>query len=196
MNDYNEDNLLRQRYGETLAELDRLAEAIDRKEYPGLAWPARSRPVRRIIWPALAACAAAVLIAAGLTWLLPDPAGPVAPAGLEKTAASAPAEKEKDKKIVWSVPAGFNVSLAGSISLELPSISMSPGDGGGIEWAVPTIEFPSHEERSINNESSKLDSHPSYCRSGYRPPGNLFARATGAGTGTGQATPRRPGAAA
>ena len=155
MNQDNEDNLLDPLSQEVLNRLRDLAGEIDRRRYPGQAWPARRRGngVRRIVFSApgiAAAVAAAVLLMAGLWSMLQNGAlGTHRP-----TAATQVASAPADTDVPSEDPVEIDPSIAGDVSLEIPSISIPTfSDGAGFEWKVPSLSFPSPVERSTSDES-------------------------------------------
>ncbi len=162
---HDEDKMLRERFPEVLAGLDRLARSIDQQKFPGRAWqgaPRRRNSVISVVFRASFATAAAavLLIAATTGWRLvvhtttptrlgqpdaPAMAGKVDPAAEDLTIptgiASAAAE------LTWCLPAA-----------PLPSTSRDPNSGEGIDWSIPTVTFPSLKDLDDELEKDLNDS--------------------------------------
>ncbi len=65
MNSYEQDNSSERReFGETIEQLDRLADALDRQRYPGEAWPVRRLRTRKVklLWRVAAGATAAAAV--------------------------------------------------------------------------------------------------------------------------------------
>ena len=141
-------------FQDVLGELAELAAMIDLGTYTGRAWPVRRRRVRRIVLTVAAVgSAAAAIILAVLVWdFLPRPDGQWTAARPAATqVASAPAQSEPD----WFVLAQIDPSVSAEVSFEIPSLTMpsGTGEGGGLEWELPTISFPASEEGSESYDS-------------------------------------------
>ena len=82
-----------EQFPEVVAGLDRLAERIDRRRYPGVAWQGPQPRGRRVIYRIglAAAAAAAVLVLAAVVYQAPQ--GPAAPGPTNVVAASTAGEE-------------------------------------------------------------------------------------------------------
>jgi hypothetical protein len=153
-----DDKELQEGFRDVLDGLSRLAGRMRQERYPGLAWPARrQRRIRLLHWPVLAAAAAAAAVFLAVVLRLPHAIPKVDQVG-PSPVASAPAGTQ-EKEITWSIPTEIDVSVAGQVSLEIPTLSIpslgdaSLEDANGFGWAIPAISFPSLEERSSNHDS-------------------------------------------
>ena len=129
-----------------LADLARLAQAIDARRFPGRAWPVRRRNVLRVWWPpamTAMAAAAAILLAVLLAWQS-DSRGPV-----RTTFPPSVAQVQDHGEDDWDLPAGITPELAdmaqpnlvGQLELSIPNVSMPPLGGGTFTWSVPQMEL-------------------------------------------------------
>ena len=133
-------------------DLDALAEAIDRRTYPGSAWPVRRRRrFRRPVVAAVAAAAAvivAVLLARPGTVPLPN-GGTLAMNPTSRQATSVPAAQP-----MWTVPSGITPAITAPASFTIPQIMIPSGnEADGFRWRVPTVSFPSSSEGSKSRDS-------------------------------------------
>lgn len=128
-----------------LADLARLARAIDARAYPGRAWPVRQRLVLRVWLPpalAAAAAAAAIVLAVVLAWQTDGPA----PTGARQHPVVVQVSQEDEE---WDVPADITPeladmaqpSLAGQLDMSIPNVSMPPLGGGTFTWNVPVMDL-------------------------------------------------------
>ena len=138
------------RFAEILGDLDSLAETLDRRAYPGSAWPVRRR--RRFWWPiAVAAAAAAVIVAVLLVrGAAPPPSvKTIAMAPTSRQATSVPATRP-----TWTVPSGITPAFTTPATFAIPRITIpSGGEAGGFRWHVPTLSFPASSEGNTNRDS-------------------------------------------
>ena len=170
---HDNDNSQRDEYDEVLGELGKLATAIDRQSYPGVAWTGPPRRARKIVLSlavAASAVAAAVALAAGLGWLLSDAVVLPTTIGRDAQSVVAIAEDNTREKIEddsqWQIPS-VDVSLAGGVDFEIPGVSISSIGGGDFEWEIPSLNQPSLENGSDNHETQE-DNPDTVGRSGSR----------------------------
>ncbi len=147
MNNSQHKNQPQEQFPDVLDELSKLRQAIDSQAYPGQAWPVqhiKSRPFAR---PAIAA-AAAIIVAAGLgLWFYSNKDLPEQQDIPEKIV-----QTPSNNQTTWTAPTNIGLSVAGSVKLEVPSISIpSAGDFGGLGISVPSISFPSLTEKRSNH---------------------------------------------
>ena len=144
------------RFGDVPAQLSDMADALDRRKYPGKAWPVRRRRFRRILWPAVAAAAAAAL----LVFVLSDPKPTatkqqvLASRPSLKTATPAPQPESPSRMI--ALPKGMAFSIKLDVDMDIPNVAIpSEGEAGGLQWDLPDISSPSSSDRSKSDESQK-----------------------------------------
>jgi hypothetical protein len=137
----------REQFPDILAGLEKLAADIDRRRFPGKAWnPARltARPPSRWAHPLawLAGAAAVAAVAIGLWW--PALRGP----------SVAPPSQEPADSLAWQVPQ-IDLSAAADVKLEIPCDEWPAlaDNGAGVEWTIPSVSFPSLEERKDEHDS-------------------------------------------
>ncbi|HUU23542.1 MAG TPA: hypothetical protein VM389_13500 [Phycisphaerae bacterium] len=171
-----EDISIEDRDRRLLAQMDALADALDRRRYPGSAWPTRRarRRIVRVLWgSAGAAAAAGVLIA--LSWsaiCLVEESGTAPPTSAVSRPAPRPAEEEPDPTWADVNPslvarmareatkdtnlAGLDFALAGSFRLEIPAISILPAAGSEDQRDedVPAQQLSPSSEEERNNHGS------------------------------------------
>ena len=144
MNNRQSKEQLPEEFTDVLDELAGIRQTIDTHTYPGQAWPVKRPILRRFSWPAIAA-AAVLFLAVGLAcWFysrgdLPAPETTSPP--IMQTASAD-----------WFIPSNIDLSLAGSLDVAIPSVSISSADDfGGLELTVPTLAFPSLTQNRSNN---------------------------------------------
>ena len=120
--------------------------------------------MRRIFLSAViagSAAAAVVALAFGVNWLLHS--GAPDPPGCEPQVAIVQVEEE----FTWPATTGVDFSAAlGEVSFEVPEVSLSLADestgdaSAALEWSIPTISFPTWEERSNEDDSQENSYNP------------------------------------
>ncbi|MFB3891952.1 MAG: hypothetical protein ACE15C_08005 [Phycisphaerae bacterium] len=158
-----EDQIPEQEYDKVLKGLSRIAVQIERRKYPGHAWPAlrvHERTGPRLIWfaiPAAAAMAAALLLAVVLRFA-GQGTSPIGPQGGVATSSSA----DVSHSLALMVPDMSESLEAGELKMELPSISLPAAPSlslpsaeitDGMTLSLPSLSLPSYGEKSGNNDS-------------------------------------------
>lgn len=166
-----------------LGDLARLADGIERCDYPGRAWTrgGNKRPARRLLRYAGMA-AAAVLAILALT-LEPPPCphcgqdhpelahpepqfrdgSSVHPEGRPT---SRPTTRPGSRGKVLAALASFDPQAGAGATWEFPTITISPSEvfRDGFEMKIPSVGFPSFDntskERNENNDNQSLESNP------------------------------------
>ena len=147
MNNSQHEKQLQEEFPDVLDELSRLRQAIDSQAYPGRAWPVQHLRSRRRAWPAIAA-AAAILMAVGLGLWFYSNKGLPEQQDITEQIVQKPLENQAD----WTVPTNIELSVAGSVKLEVPSISIpSAGSFGDFRLSVPSFSFPLLTEKRSNH---------------------------------------------
>ena len=140
---------------ELMAGLEKLASGLDEMRYPGQAWPAveKARPVAwmsKLAWFSAAAAAAIVILAVGYNRPASDPPAPQQ-AAREKAIYIEPAKES----VEWVVPTGLDVAVGANFSMDIPTFTMPAANAGGFEFTIPTISFPTIQQRSTENDSQE-----------------------------------------
>ncbi len=143
-----EERQLQEEFPEILGEFAKLHQAINRRTYPGQAWPVQRSIFRRMSWPVKTAAAAVLILAVGLAWWLCRSSQQWAP----KEGSQVTVQMPSDEQSILLIPTNIDLSLASTLKLEIPAISLpSADDFGEFEFSLPTITFPSLTEDRRNN---------------------------------------------
>ncbi len=147
MNNSQQERQPQEEFPDVLDELSKLRQAINSQAYPGRAWPVQHLRSPRLTWTAIAA-AAAILMAVGLGLWFYSNKGLPEPRRIREEIVQVSAKNE----VEWSVPTNIELSVAGSIKLEIPSITIpSAGSFGDFRLCVPSFSFPSLTEKRSNH---------------------------------------------
>jgi len=170
MSERNENTEHSAEFGDTLAQLSDMADALDRRKYPGTAWPVRRRRSTWILWPAVAAAAAAVLLVSVLSDPKPTATKQPVLASRPSPRTAKLAQKPQSPSRVIALPKGTAFSMKFDVTVDIPNMTIpSGGEAGGFQWDLPDVSFPSSSDRSKSNESQKDDADSVGSGGGGRP---------------------------
>jgi len=134
MNIDNDENLIREKYGNLLSGMEKLSNALDRQEYPGAAWPAskkrRTLPIFKLVTES--AAAAVIVLAIGLVYMLTSSKSQSNHVGASSNGSDAIAAMDE--------------TINESMSYELISLDLLLEEKGGIVSYALSKDSPSNEE--------------------------------------------------